>query len=569
LPDPAFDGVRGKTLDGLESGPDANVDDVDNLFEFEMPVFDRSSEMEFDFKDSLQAIISNNTERDMETDIVFRVICIGKDYDDYDKSFSVESKSLAAYSYLDMAVTPADFDLPPLENENDACQFIPIIHFTNGQGYKMQESKEAFFLKNTRDGLMIMNVFPFDRGDHAPEMKSSPEETARMLEEKGSRATVSVNICARWKVNYDDASLNTGDDYFTSNLNKQARGVYLQVYDGYGNYAYYGYVGVNGCTGNINVVAGRDYTVKFKSSATLSNSNKIYVKYYGSSGYTSAYYYRTVNWTTSGTKIVSSSLQDNVSNIAASTGWALYKHNGGMSGKSYTFRYRSTNDNKHSGGYVYLKSFGASRKYITAHEFGHAIMYKKHGGYVGSNYTHNGGGSSCITQGLKPNEHMLTSQEYQSCAMNEGWAHFYSAVTWNNDEETDCKFQYYKDCDHDNDSSTSSSRPLINCESGEWTEYKKWNINICDSPYGKWGNERDWLMTLWDWRTNPTSNVSFNTILNVLSGISGTWSSNEGDLYCRLYDSAESYGVEDELQEVATYNGTNVFYTYLPQCSGI
>jgi len=532
---------------------ESDSEEVDLAFEYEMPVFDKSTEAIISHDESIQIIVSSNIDRHMDLELGFRVICPNADMD---KTIVYESLGLDKYSYQDVALSFSALKLP-LEKVGDYCQLIPTVYFVNSQSYRLSQSYDYFFVRKNEKGLFLTNQFFLDRSDR------SPPRNAKTLEPlKKSKSTITVNVCAYWKVHYNDAG-DIGDDYFTANTNKAARGVYLAIYDSYDNYVYGGYTSTSGCTGNITVVSGREYTVQFSSTAEPDGDNRVNTHYfYNTDDWRVAHYYRSQTWTSSGTYDVATSIYDHVSSIMAAASWAVYHRDGGMSDKVYTFRYKANEDNhySYSENKIYLKGYGAYRKYIIAHELGHNILRNKRGGSPHADCSYDGGGVKCDDGTDDDDDHILTTAEKQSCALSEGWAHFYSATAWNSSEQyADCKFVYYKNCDYDDDGDIdlATETIIVNCDTGDYSPGQAWAKNKCDSSDYR-SNERDWLMALWDVCTNYTS-VSFNELLGALADIDFDWNFGEDNLYCRAVYSAYNYGFHIQLMTQSAFNGVDVY----------
>jgi hypothetical protein len=116
----------------------------------------------------------------------------------------------------------------------------------------------------------------------------------------------------------------------------------------------------------------------------------------------------------------------------------------------------------------------------------------------------------------------MRSEEWVGCAVDEGLAHFYSAITWNDVDEDDCWFEYYKTVGLD-------STPKVNCQdaSGNSTFPMAYLEAACQEDglptINHHGVELDWLRTLWDLRTdNYCANPSFTSILNWMRD-AGDW----------------------------------------------
>lgn len=225
---------------------------------------------------------------------------------------------------------------------------------------------------------------------------------------------------------------------------------------------------------------------------------------------------------------------------------------------------------------------GCGQKYAVAHEMGHLIARLKNGG--------NGAAKEddANLDGCLPGEgnagHRMTTKEYQGQAANEGIAHYYAAVAFNNTTDVVCRFEYYKGVDLNGDGNQADEDRTLTCEGGSFW-YKSgavvfpyidgdWMVRdyveeSCEerAPGGTLGNratELDWLRFFWDldhdqgvtttkifdiWDTsNPES------WLETGSGSSYTCGSTDwpaGRLQC----AADTEGVLAEWLEEAEVNG--------------
>jgi hypothetical protein len=125
----------------------------------------------------------------------------------------------------------------------------------------------------------------------------------------------------------------------------------------------------------------------------------------------------------------------------------------------------------------------------------------------------------------------MSSKEYQSCALTEGVAHFFSAATWNDfSSQTDCLFQYW-------DGST------IDCEAGLSTDWPvAYMETLCStSSNTNRGVELDWLRQMWDVKTDGTGPF-FGDLLDWLLTAYVYGFFGWGDPYGQLEDSSDAFG---------------------------
>jgi hypothetical protein len=222
------------------------------------------------------------------------------------------------------------------------------------------------------------------------------------------------------------------------------------------------------------------------------------------------------------TSVVNTNVNSNVSDLHAAAVWSahnidihspahlagnqeLFAHNSGCSDggggscmESNTLAIQTLNS-------------GARRKFLIGHEVGHWWHQKWGGSFGGSYFISNPSGAACDSVGI-PGDHALRSLEYQKAAYIEGFAHYLSALAFNDHASQSASFQYYKifiPTDYDND--------VVNVEIGPtggatnaWTN--ECGCPGCDSGVANvdatdLGTELDWLRAFWDFRTDPPANT--------------------------------------------------------------
>ncbi len=150
---------------------------------------------------------------------------------------------------------------------------------------------------------------------------------------------------------------------------------------------------------------------------------------------------------------------------------------------------------------VYIHPDHNDHKFAISHEIGHAVVHRFMGGVhpvLSSMYALNTGGPACIFQ--NGNAHALHSQEWSSSALTEGFAQFYATSVWNDTQEPDGAFHYYKD---DYKNGTVQNVDMADGPVGGDDAYLR---NVCPgdeiSKLGR-GVELDWSRQFWDYRTLP------------------------------------------------------------------
>jgi len=357
-------------------------------------------------------------------------------------------------------------------------------------------------------------------------------------------ATITPKVCVKWDIDYADASSTVGDDYFYNNGNdRRAYGVYLVVQENGITRWGPAFTDNTGCTSAITLQTGSTYLIRAFASAKIYNGSlqHLIVKDYN--------YDVVLDWNQSHSGWSDSTDKniifgpDEGTNVMAAASWALYRHAAGVSSPVYTYLIGSPWC-KFSSPDIYLTDDCTDYKYIISHELGHAILRAKKGLYSYPEYTFNSVDldCSCVTA----SDHKLDSLEYQSAALNEGWAQFYAATIWNNHStETDCKFKYYKTVDFNGDG-IEESRPVIDCEVANFSEGLPpygWEKNYCtDQAVGK-GNERDWLVMFWDLASDLA--ISVTTVAQVLVDMPTNWHADEDHLVEEMLNAADGLGICD------------------------
>lgn len=419
-------------------------------------------------------------------------------------------------------------------------------------------------------------------------------------------ATYSVTFCFQYAVSFTDAKSTVGDDYLTSDASPlAARGVQYSVTQVApldtisGGYTPWTGNGGEGCSPTLTLDSNRTYNV-YANSRMLVNDNiiKIYdddtsPAYYGFglTGYVP---------TASGTVTITSPVNSGW-NVAAAATQALGRRNVGLSGEDVIFYTQacgtwpggtpaSGSCMRGSTGEVYVSQLGSSapgagQKYVVVHEMGHEMAFLANGG-------HNADKDEAANQdgchGVVASDpgHDMTSKEYQGQAVNEGLAHYYAAVAFNNTTQDDCHFEYYKAVDLNGDGSASLEYPRLTCEGGtywywggafpipytdgDWM-FRDYVEESCEQlhPGGTLGNratELDWLRFFWD--LDHDQGVTTKNIFDIWdesepqswtkngSGSNftcGTTSWPSGRLRC----AADTEGVLDEWDAEFAVNGVN------------
>lgn len=141
-----------------------------------------------------------------------------------------------------------------------------------------------------------------------------------------------------------------------------------------------------------------------------------------------------------------------------------------------------------STGNICLTPYGRERKFVIAHEYGHHNLH-----FTAGDWT-----SDCGSGG----GHGMTTYEYQSCAMMEGWANFVSADSWNDVLESNNpggKLRYWGSC------GGSGTIDVETTGNGAGCVDKYMENNWSAASWPGHGNELDWMRTYWDYHTNDAA----------------------------------------------------------------
>jgi len=199
---------------------------------------------------------------------------------------------------------------------------------------------------------------------------------------------------------------------------------------------------------------------------------------------------------------------------------AMERFRGGHQNMTYGFRLGAEGNNGGTGtkyapeGHplVHVKySTAAKSKFTIAHEYGHAVLMAKLNPQLAQSdldYT--------VEEG-EANQHTLTSKEWQLTAAVEGFAHFVSAVVWNEvGPGADAVI-------------VDGSAPLP-YDNDEWrldTFDRVFENNYNPASYPGQGVEMDWAQFFWKYYTDPFFPPSQQTLMAFWLG-SYEWPKHEG-----------------------------------------
>lgn len=333
-------------------------------------------------------------------------------------------------------------------------------------------------------------------------------------------ATYNVTFCAEYDVVYSDAD-SYGDDYVTTDGTYPARGARIKVtrnrdgaviHDGFAQDS-----GASaGCLSSALALSSTEtYDVKVKSYASV-NGNTLYVysddTVFGIYGYGPGSY----SPTASTTYTVTTPTGATQWNIANAVGHAMWRRAAGLSGE--VFRFMNEDNSPSCGGcydrnndWVYLSSTRADDKYVIVHEFGHMLAARANyaagcaTASCAATHSYSATVDNCYTNDTSSpsTTHEANSKEYQSSAVWEGIAHYYSAAAFNQTDQADCTWVYYKDTDWNLDGDvldTQENNPFaVSCElyptNAAFPDYLG---NQCSGTLTNRATEYDWLRFFWD-----------------------------------------------------------------------
>lgn len=173
------------------------------------------------------------------------------------------------------------------------------------------------------------------------------------------------------------------------------------------------------------------------------------------------------------------------------------------------------------------------QKFLVGHEVGHAAeeAYQKAtfgtDEYLYGGYGLLGGGAQCDSAG---ESHALTSLEYTSDAIMEGFAHFLSSDAYNDHNSTNGRFTYYKDDLGFPRDIALEGEPTF--DALEPFRSNRFAERVCDPVAENAGTELDWLRFFWDLHTengNPDGMHQSILKLRVDAAFLGTeWDAENG-----------------------------------------
>lgn len=368
-------------------------------------------------------------------------------------------------------------------------------------------------------------------------------------------------FCLRTQVTTTDSGV--GEDYYDTagDTSHPARHARVRVTRNGATLWPTGYADANGCV-DFESPYTDDFHVELWSEARIprtDNSNYTNLLSVEFADGTQAYWHWYASYGAGGgTKTLYTNLTRR-STLLGLSSWIVKRWSDGLVNKTYTVRDAacpSIPDNSClSGGIVYINPTHYDRKFLVAHELGHALVHHWVNYSPSSDYGQNTGGANCTTPAGM--HHALHSKEYQSAALTEGFAQFYATAAWNFETETAAWFRYYKD-DYKNGSVT-----VVNVENGDTGGATAYLETQCTGTSDGRGVELDWMRALWDYRTNAGDAPSHYEILRQLKNgvIGGLWGDTTAyDAFTAgvlEYDQQHGTDFHARWLEMATFNGVD------------
>jgi hypothetical protein len=356
-------------------------------------------------------------------------------------------------------------------------------------------------------------------------------------------AQADVKFCYTAHAQYVDN--NIGEDNWLSDTQRSLKGAYVTVRrDGpSGALLFNGYLGdalgTNdpgaGCIPNVVTTNNNDtYWVRLTSSGAQVNGNSVSAIFYSGSAANIDYTYVHTGGAGTFNIPISDTVRENqLWNIFVAAAHSIYRHGGGLSGKQFLIQYTddgTRNPNLYNGTTIYINTDAWNRKFMISYFIGLRLAHLAVGSEM---YARSASGSSVTCPaGPAGATHSMGSRENQALAIQEGFAHFYAADVWNNDDFDDCKLGYFQD-------EFGTGAPTIDCESSDANYPRPYMETVCGTPWDGRGTTVDWMRTFWDLHTDGADEIPFNDILAWLRS-ADYWSDQNG--YAELEEEAAQIG---------------------------
>jgi hypothetical protein len=530
---------------GLWSQPAALADSPDEPAIVELD-FSNVGDTKVLTRDPLTLILANNTADPVLVDLQARAISGGDD-----ATKAIGRVSLRAFDKTFFEIDPAFLSVNP-DARGFSSQLLISGRILGASGQLLGRSKapSLFYHRDDRGSLYVYRTLinsgmvgrierpipkefldPATRPDAISLGKPGPEpapdgQTPKMspvpieLKKAGPQGFVWwVQVCVLLKVDYTDVGI--GEDFWKDNQDKNGTGAWVRLRDSNQNVVHDYFTG-DGYDNNDN--PGGDDPVgctPWKVSANLSIwtlfvQSKASVRSNNIDVFRKPAKEELASWVTivdlkPGRNFVSIPFVTRESNVLAAASYALLVRNGGVfdSYKIFTGDTYSTSYNDPSNLSIHINGNGGDRKFTVAHEMGHGLLHRKMLDKYGIDDVSLDASEPCqspVPANLPPNSngsHRMASKEYSSGAFHEGFADFYSLITWNSPSDSQAVY--------------SRSSNTYEAEPGPGNIWMRFH---CEAPYPGYGNETDWMRFFWAFHRTALGNVPFLDILGMLKEIS-------------------------------------------------
>lgn len=366
-----------------------------------------------------------------------------------------------------------------------------------------------------------------------------------LLPALASANPTNTRFCAKYQVNYDDALVAVGDDYFTDNTDKPALGARVDVYRSNGALEWSGYTpdsGVDeGCTPYLPLDTEQAYDVKVYAIAMIHST--CFVKVMNDTSNQNVWFSLALDdfFPPAGnSSIITPTAATHAAwNIAAAAGKAVYRNPAGVCAVPTTFQFftQACNNGSSCFGfanqYIKIAPGDDQNKYTVGHELGHAVTwYRVPNGF--GNLDFDALAHDCPLDQGGNSAWQPHTREHQKAATLEGVADFYAVAAFNDSgTDADCMYMNNSALDWDRNGATASEA-IVSCE----TNNPATGISAGDlfgdecAATGATENKataHDWLRFWWDMHTD--SNVANRLGVEQIFGVyahadPSTWTAN-------------------------------------------
>jgi hypothetical protein len=343
-------------------------------------------------------------------------------------------------------------------------------------------------------------------------------------------------ICGWYAIDFQDVkAINThlDDDYYTANVDRPARGAKLQIWDynaaspSWQSY-WLSWNVVGSACATVSVNTTHDYALRFISDA-LVNGNTIKVRQTINGISMTAVASGPAHWDPdSGNVDIHSGIRD-MWNVAAASGHAMYRRDGGVDNQIDVIDVRTTGGSslyidaatsEYTGSPIgtSMSSAHVDYKYAIAHELGHWVQDAANG-FAGTQRDANviPGDASCDDSF---DDGYLIAKYNSSYAATEGIAWYYAVVAFNQTQDPHCEFGWPGDYNGDGDTLEANEEMAPSCEgepAEDWIEMD-WHGAYCPTVgnAAPSGVQLDWLRAFWDADTDQ--GLDTTSIMEIFSG---------------------------------------------------